>query len=421
MIKSLLAQENIVSGIQLSNESICHGAAIDNQRDLIDDYIAGTNNIISILSAEAELVMESVMLNAGLDNDTLSVEQLQTHIMVLSERANKLAGKDAELTTTLNTILSNEGELTLSVEEYKNKKRTFVTKAVDNLVSQVTEALNADTWKNFIPDVTALYTPDNSRIETLKSLRADIVSGKLTVIGDSTKDSAIIAALGSFGAYSKKYDVKSLMSFLSGYYKLVDGDLLTTAMESVHDSLIVSKGNEKQIPIHKASIKYLEEFKNIKTTDYINKSTRIVIPSSIFGSTLHIHYIEQDSDEGLDYSSIGISSGNKNYKDFEVSMSKSELIALIDLVIDSRSKFKKGKSVEILKKTAIEVIKSMRSGIMTSVYGGLFGIFAIRRIIRQYMLANTFIAGLQTISIINYRDHSKGLIFAINVTKALTK
>jgi len=373
-----------------------------------------------ILAVENEMLLhnELVAIDRCVDSGELTTEHLYDKLSNMANHSRVLVGSCGELTTELETLINNSE---LTVEEYKKKRRGVIETLVRHVTDTLDVLLNSDTYTSIPKEFTTLIGRDTPRVKKLSAIKSELKTGKLKLSSKPVVSKRINSQLGVYTLYKDKFSAKDFSTMLNGYYELVNGDLITTALDEVHDSLVVSVDNEVHLKVHDKSIKYIKDFKNINHSKVIYDDTKMFLPTGILGHALYLVQLAQNPSDGIiDYSDTITASPTK-YRSLEVQMSESEMIKLIELVIHGHEHYKSGKDFEILEGTIVETLKSIRSEFMTAVYGGLFGIFAIKRYIRQVYLASAFIGKLHSTMVNNYQDHSKALVVLLDMATDLRK
>lgn len=397
---------------ELTTEALDYASAVESSMDAIAEARKKSNELALTVENEIMLHHELASIDRGIADDKLSLEHLHDKLAAMATHSRVLVGDCGELTVELEEL---SGNAELTIEEFKKKRRGVIETLVRHVTQFIDAALNSDTYTSIPKEVTTFIGRDKPRVKTLISLKEEIKAGKIKFTKNPVVSKRINKSLGVYTLYRDKFTGSDFIKFLSEYYDLVNKDLMTTAVEEVHDSLVVSTDNETHLKEYTSSIKFIKDFKNINHGRVLYADTKMYIPTNILTHMLFLVQLAQNPSDGLiDYSDI-LTADTPKYRNLEVVMSKDDMLKLIDLVVKSHTHYKTGKDFEILEGVIVETLKAIRSEFMTAVYGGLFGIFALRRYVRQVYLANTFIGKLQTSMINNYQDHSKALVLTLDM------
>jgi len=421
----------ILSGMDV-DESCADPVLTTEDMQILNDFTSGTavtSNIdtFEVLANTIELACEAMIIDKLAEEGTLTKEHYLDKLDSMLNKTSLLLGTESDEHKILGELYE-AGSIRYELTVEERKKRRGV---MDTILHKINDMLdlfsNTDAFKEIPANMKAIFSRNKPLVATLKRYKEQIKSGEITLKREAVSSSTLARKLGAYSLYSNKYSVASHTKFLKAYFKLINSNLLTSTIKDVHDSLVQSKDNEKVIPMHKDSIKFIESFKNLDTDEYVYHDTRFVIPSNMFGPHMLMFQVVQDPNSvDTDKPGIGLHTNTltamkDDYAGFRFAATKSELLGFIDLVLEQHKAFDGEKIAAINRRFTMDVIKHFRSALATGGYLVLFNIFGLRRMVRQVMLSRGYIENLSAAVNNVWIDNTKALLFAADLVKVLTK
>jgi len=335
-------------------------------------------------------LITKIQLDANkVKSGTFSKEDLEESVVEFTEDAEEVGYEPEQ---DLETVATESTDPTVGLEALDGERKSLS----DRILKGITN--NWENLTNTFNDIDAyVKLIQNYDVETHKKNLTLLQNGGMvkrssvveTSVSDINKKLAIYYAMGN-----SKFDTNSFIKHVNLPYELiVNKKLYTDGFKSVYDSLIVSVNNEKPIPEHKQSIAVLDSFTIPEVREWLNKDTKSGLVSNFIGDKFSIISIFQDkkgADTRLDMYTVPKS----YYADKQIGVvSEKDMEAILKTAIELKPKGTK--LAEVGKKQYWDTMfKSTRSSIATSLFSYVYGIFAIKRQARQYMVANQYTTGV---------------------------
>jgi len=411
---------------ELSTEALAYGLSVEDSLAACSRIENRYNDLVLAIETEAKLRYELLVLDNSIGDNTISTESYIGGISSIVDSAIMLTGTESAFTHEFTSLLDIAAEdATLSIEEFKKKRRGIIENLLTGVIDKMSTLFNKDEYKNILTDIKSIYTADEVRVLKVKVLRTELKSGKVSLGAEAVVNDLINKHLGGYSLMSSKFTAKTFIAYLKGYYELINNGLITDSISDVTDSLVQSMSNEVRVPTHKKSIAYIESFKNMDKSKYLYKDTRIVIPSDMLGPHIIINQVIQGegkkTSDGMAFYNDLVPGDTDVYRKLEVRFTTKEMIELIDITMKNYDMYKKYMQKETVHRAIIENLKLLRSQLMTGIYQVLGGVFAIKRIIRQFMLAGPFVNNMNGVAVSTFRDFSKSLIVILLLADNLKK
>ncbi|MDQ6988442.1 MAG: hypothetical protein Q9M19_01070 [Mariprofundaceae bacterium] len=407
----------------LSIEAVDYGAAVG-------DAVAGINAVNtqhdnallcldSLISIESSLGAIDKAIEAGSLNESIYT----SHLGIVTHEAARLGGDHSELAATLNGIMEMSAEsYQLSVEAYTKARRGIIDTLVNNVWDALTNLVSLDSWTTAFSQIDNLFSLDRKKIRLLEELTAELKAGTRVLKKDPKLSKNTLIKLGVYSTVNDTFEFGKLQELFSEFFDLYKDGLIESSLSSVHDSLVQSVDNETTIDTHKASIKFIEKCDRLDLDDILYKDTKLMMLTTPVGSAFNVLQIVQSADEGMDYHSDNMKIPDTLYRDLKIGkLSIKDMITTSKVVVKDSKELRDLSTGKHVKSLLSTWVKNLRSGLATVFYSAGFGILSVKRMVRQYYLANGYVQKLYNLWFNLYVAWSSTLDLNIKLIQELTE
>jgi len=355
-----------------------------------------------------------IEVKSAINNDSkrdMSREDITTSLMMFHTVAS-LSGYKSDKTVSVEAYAS------MSIEALDGERKDFserVEKYIKNIFTSLTHIFKE------LDGVLSLLKgiKYNRLLNLIEDIDANnVIPKKEKIINEKlNKDLAFHFVTGNDNLH-----VDGLIHTISISTDLLLKDKLFDSMvEFAYDNLIVSSDNEQAIPRHQASVDYLDSIKLKSVREWLNKDTKFGIFNRYIGDKFAVLSVYQDDDGAdarYDYYTVPASQYlGKVLTPLSVQDCKKLLHAGVELA-------KKAPQLAAVgKENAFDTFfKDLRSGLMTAIFQGVFGIFAIKRKYRQLTMGGVYASGVYSVLIGLKKSHIDMLDTIVTiVSESITK
>ena len=389
-------------------------------QEMKNNYYLSLEQMFSVLD-NIELANESlyrIEMNIAKDielkkENKLSIETLNISLENFKIEA-ELLGYEVD---TINISSESYTDINIAFEALEGERKNLLQNAykyIDNLYHKV-----MDLYQSFKGVYDLLRNYD---VNLINKYRMELKDG-IRIMSDSYRgdELSLNESLAIFYAMGRKFDYKNIEEHLSIPYNLIVKEkLYDDAFKYAYDTLVQSKSNEEDLPIHQASIKFLEQIDIDKVQDYLNRKTKFGMIDRMLGVRFSIVSVYQD-DQGADarHDFFKVPKGYYYNKRIDVWSSKD-----IDELLEFGLKLS-GMGVDIAKHSKSlfknTFFKDLRSNIFTQIVELLFSVFSIKRVIRQRFIAGRFANGVYKTLLMQNKSHIEAGELIAKIVKNMTR
>ena len=278
--------------------------------------------------------------------------------------------------------------LEVSIEELEGEKQGILDrflKGFTNTFNRVTDTI--DDIKSSLDQWTDIKS------EKYDNIVNEIEKGDREPKTVELTDSGINTSLACYFDMYGEFNINTFSKFITSAHDLIIKDKVVDWVNTYgYDQLIVAKDNEKDIPRHKASIDFIDRFKNPEIRKWMHKDTKWALVNNFTSPKVSILTLKQNTEDGAWHDFDVFKIPESSYLDKKIKLSPSDVKQLAKLLKDASKEAYTIKN--ILNNIRIEhIMKDFKSTLATMGYGLVLNVFALRRIMRQYNVSILFLDG----------------------------
>jgi len=395
---------------------------IEDENEVRAEVVALEARMEQMLNVEAIAVEEITKLEVEVKNyesNKSGVISQESYIMALESYVDASQRLTGTVPVLVDQVDLESIDIAVEADKLNNDKKTLLETAYKQLTNLTSSfKIIADDWKF---SSKKLAVKNASKIEALLSelKTGDRVMKKEV---DAKRAKVIRKRLATMFVTGRKFNLKDIKDYNNlPYQAVVKEKLFEEAYTFAYDNLIVSKSNEKDIPAHNGSIKFLDKINLPLIKKWIPKDVKFGMINNYFGATFTLLTVSQSMEHGADVRHNYFTIPKHEYENVKLTpWSDKDLIALLE---SNDSLLKNSKDIEKAGTSLFKnsLYKHIRSTLVTVAFTSVFQLLAIKRIFRQIFLGNTFFNGSMRAIISTTRAHREASDLMISITLGMSE